>query len=153
MTYKLHVSALYLGHLQAYIWEGVHYTLVIPIRDLLLQKIKLRWLRNHKCIVNTPSHTVYPEDGLHKGPKHVACMSYYIIIKIHWSCVWQLYTNISVLPFVFTHNGNAPRRSKSLVASVSVLLTDMPRSITCHLTKKLRNAKWIHNVVYSSNAC
>jgi hypothetical protein len=24
MTYKLHVSALYLGHLQAYIWGGVH---------------------------------------------------------------------------------------------------------------------------------
>jgi hypothetical protein len=37
----LHVSALYLGHLQAYIRGGVHYTLVIPIRGLVLRKIKL----------------------------------------------------------------------------------------------------------------
>jgi hypothetical protein len=28
-----------------------------------------------------------PVDGLNKGPKHVAYLAYYIIIKIHWICV------------------------------------------------------------------
>jgi hypothetical protein len=38
--------------------------------------------------VNTASY-ITPEDGLNKRPKHVqvACLAYYIIIKIHWSCV------------------------------------------------------------------
>jgi hypothetical protein len=42
----------------------------------------------HKCIVYSEQPLIYkPEDGLNKGPKHAARMSYYIIIKIHWSCV------------------------------------------------------------------
>jgi hypothetical protein len=43
MPNKLHVSALYLGHLQAYIRGGVHYTIAILIRDIVLRNIELRW--------------------------------------------------------------------------------------------------------------
>jgi hypothetical protein len=53
---------------------------------------------NRKCIVNNPSY-IKPEDGLNKRPKHVACLAYYIIVKIHWSCV-DIYTYNCVLPFV-----------------------------------------------------
>jgi hypothetical protein len=41
MPNKLHVSAFYLGNLQAYIRGGVHYTLAIPIRDVVLRNTEL----------------------------------------------------------------------------------------------------------------